>query len=465
MAEPARALGEQAAGDSAAAERLPLAVIVTYGMPTLGAGFMGLLVAIYLFKFATDVLLIAPAAIGAILFASRFWDALADPIAGYLSDRSRARIGRRRAWMLASALPLALFFTLTWSPPPALEGLWLGVWMAVAVFGFFTSETILLIPHAALGAELSPSYHERTRIFGIRSMVAVAGSLLALVGLQLLTTSESPRAAGFGVALAISIFTAASIVWAVARLRERPDLQGRGPGNALSAYADVARNPHARLLLVVFLIESLGAATLGVLTPYMTDYVVGRPELTAPIVLAYFLPVVVFTPLWIRLSRRFGKKRLWVFSMAITTLAFSGLFFVGPGMPGVVLLVACGVLGGIGGSCGQVVGPSIQADVIDWDEHRTGQRKEGVYFAAWNFVRKAAFGIVAMLLGTTLSWIGFAPNQPQSDETLLALRVLFGLFPGASYLVGTLLFLRFGFNEREHAELRADLEQRRATPV
>ncbi len=446
-------------------ERLPLATIVAYALPTLGTGFMGLLVAVYLLKFSTDVLLIAPAAIGAILFLSRFWDAIADPIAGYLSDRSTARLGRRRAWMLVSAVPVGLFFVLVWSPPPGLGGTALAAWMAVAVFGFFSAETVLLIPHTALGAELSSAYHERTRIFGVRSMVAVAGSLLALVGLYVLTTSKAPRAAAVAIAVPIAVFTAASIVFAVARLREREELRGRGPADPLAAFADVARNPHARLLLVVFGIESLGSATIGVLVPYVADYVVGRPELTAPILLSYFVPVVLFTPLWIRLSRRYGKKRLWVLSMALTAVAFGGMFFVRPGVPGVIVMTLFGVLGGIGGSCGQVVGPSIQADVIDWDEHRTGQRKEGVYFAAWNFVRKAAFGIVAMLAGTTLTLIGFVPNQPQSEETLFALRTLFGIFPGASFVIGTLLFLRFGLNEREHTEIRAALDRRAASII
>jgi GPH family glycoside/pentoside/hexuronide:cation symporter len=451
--------------DAPAGERLPLGMIVAYALPTLGTGFMGLLLAVYLLKFSTDVLLIAPAAIGGILFLSRLWDAVSDPIAGYLSDRSTARLGRRRAWMLVAAVPVGLFFVLLWSPPAGLHGAALVGWMALAVFGFFTAETILLIPHTALGAELSSAYHERTRIFGVRSMVGVAGSLLALVGLYLLTTAREPRATAVAIAAPIALFTAAATLFAVVRLRERAELRGRGPADPLAAFADVARNPHARLLLVVFGIESLGSATIGVLVPYVADYVVGRPDLTAPIILSYFVPVVLFTPLWIRLSRAFGKKRLWVFSMALTAIAFGGLFFVRPGAPGVVALTLFGVIGGIGGSCGQVVGPSIQADVIDWDEHATGQRKEGVYFAAWNFVRKAAFGVVAMLTGTTLTLIGFVPNQPQSEETLFALRALFGIFPGASFVIGTLLFLRFGLNEREHSEIRAALDGRAASII
>jgi GPH family glycoside/pentoside/hexuronide:cation symporter len=115
----------------------------------------------------------------------------------------------------------------------------------------------------------------------------------------------------------------------------------------------------------------------------------------------------------------------------------------------------------VGGGCGAVVGPSIQADLIDWDELRTGERKEGAYFALWSFVRKGAFGITAGAAGLALGWTGFVPNAEQPPETLLALRALFGLFPGACFLLGTVLFLRFRFTQDEHAAVQAALAARR----
>ena len=102
-------------------ERLPLSVILTYCLPTVGCGFMFLLVGLYLMKFATDVLLIAPAAMGTIFGLSRIWDAISDPIAGYLSDRTSHRSGRRRPWIFVSMLPIGLAYWMLWSPPEALS--------------------------------------------------------------------------------------------------------------------------------------------------------------------------------------------------------------------------------------------------------------------------------------------------------------------------------------------------------
>jgi Na+/melibiose symporter-like transporter len=146
--------------------------------------------------------------------------------------------------------------------------------------------------------------------------------------------------------------------------------------------------------------------------------------------------------------------------MSMMTLAFGGLFLVDQG--DWLLITSLGLVAGIGGGCGQVVGPSIQADVIDYDEYRTGERKEGAYFAVWNFMRKSAYGIAAMLSGLMLSVVGFEPNAVQSEQTRLGMRLLFSVVPGCCYLIGTLAFLRFRLGEEEHTAIRRALDERNA---
>jgi GPH family glycoside/pentoside/hexuronide:cation symporter len=271
-------------------------------------------------------------------------------------------------------------------------------------------------------------------------------------------SADDPRRAAFAISLAIGVALGATTLLAVARLRERAEHQGRGASNPWKAFADVWRNPHARLLLFVFGIENFGTAVLAVLIAYVMQYVYDLEQYTITFMLLYFVPAILFVPMWIRLSRRFGKRNLWIFSMAMLTLAFAGLAFVRAG--DVTLVCALGVIAGVGGGCGQVVGPSIQADVVDWDERTTGERKEGIYFAAWAFVRKSAFGIATMLTGLMLSAIGFEPNVEQSDTTKLGLRTLFGILPGVCYGVGTLCFLRFRLDEAAHLAIRRELDAR-----
>ena len=438
--------------------RLPLGVILNYSAPTLGIGFMFFLVGLYMMPFATDVLLIAPGAMGTIFFASRVWDAVSDPMAGYLSDRTDTRIGRRRPWMAASVIPIGAVFVMMWSPPGSLTGAGLVAWMAVGVLGFYTAMTVFIVPHTALGAELTDAYHDRTRVFATRHVVWTLGSLSAVGGMQLLINAEQPRDLATVLSWSVALVTGALILWTVRSLRERSEFRGRGGQNPLASFRDVWRNPHARLLLIVFLIENLGAATIGLLTFYVAKYVVMRPDLTGIFILLYMVASIGFVPIWLPLSRRFGKKQLWIFSMLLTGVAFGGMFFLRENS--IFLISILAFLAGIAASCGAMVGPSIQADVIDYDEYMTGERKEGAYFAAWNFVFKSATGVTIMLSGWVLQVVGFIPNQEQTEAVKLAILSLYSIFPLVCYAIGTALFVTFKLDEAEHSRIRRILDER-----
>ncbi len=454
--KPSPALPSSAAG----AERLSRRVLWLYSLPRIGIGIMGILFATYLMKFATDVLLIAPAAMGTLIAASRLWDAVSDPMVGYLSDRTRSPMGRRRSWMFGAAVPMGLGLVLIWSPPAGLGAVGLVVWMGLALLVYETASTAFFIPHGALGVELTPSYHERTRLFGWGHMIGALGMVLGLASLQLMNTAEDKRSFAFGLSIVAGTVVAAIILWSTRRLPERADYQGRGGRGGLTPFADVFRNRHARLLLIVFGIETFGAASIGMLVPYLVEYVIPMRELMVPLLAAYIVPQFALTPLWIALARRFGKKRLWIFSMLLSATAFAGFFPIRETGPLIwILAFALGVAGG----CGAVVAPSVKADVIDYDEFQSGERKEGAYLAIWNLVRKSSASLTAFVTGWALQISGFEPGVEQNEDAKLAIRALFSLLPASCYLVGTLLFARFAFNEREHAEVRAELEARRAS--
>lgn len=434
--------------------------IFDYVAPTFGLGFMFLLIAIQLMKFGTDVLGIPAVLMGGILFFGRsIWDATVDPIVGYLSDRTNTRLGRRRPWLLASIIPLAVTFVMLWTPPHDLGATYTTVWMAVIVVAFYTSSSLLVIPHTALGAELTDSYHDRTRIFGGRNVVTTLGSFAAVVGLAALQKSNDVHRTILWLALAAALATALATLWTVVRLRERPEFQGRGAEHPYRAFRDVIRNPHARLLLFVFGIESLGAATIAVLTPYVAEYVVKRPAAGPPAIALYMVANVLFVPVWLPLSRRYGKKALWLGSMLLTAGSFGAMMFLYEGS--IALLSVLAFAAGTAASCGNMVAPSIQADVIDWDEHATRERKEGSYFAAWNFVFKVANGLTLQLTGIVLSFSGYVPNVDQTAGVKFTILALYGLFPMACYTIGALLFTRFRLDEAGYAEIRAELDARR----
>jgi GPH family glycoside/pentoside/hexuronide:cation symporter len=421
-------------------------------------------------KFSTDVLLIAPAVMGLIFSASRIWDAVSDPLVGYLSDRTRSRWGRRRVWLIASIVPIGAAFVMVFAPPRGLSDGALVAWMAVAIIGFYSAMTVFFVPHLSLGAELSKSYHERSRLFGLRHAFYTFGSILSLVTFYVLIRAEQQGAdvvrdlaqwLAVGTALVMGLL----IAFAGSQLRERAEYQGRVNENPFHAFRDVWRNPHARLLIIVTFIENIGSAAIGVLTLYVAQYVVGAPALAPLFILCYMVPSTLSVPMWIPLSRRFGKVRLWMFSMVLTGVSF-GSMFVLPFIDGLlaksIYISVAAVFAGLAAGCGGTLSPSVQGDVIDYDELMTGERKEGSYFAAWNFVYKSGIGVMLLLTGFVLQFSGFVPNQPQTLTVQLAMVTLYGLFPLVCYLIGAALFSRFKLDEAAHAGIRGELDRRAA---
>ena len=448
--------------------KVPLGTTIAYGMPGLGAGYMYLLMSLYVMKFSTDVLLIAPAVMGVIFSISRIWDAVSDPIAGYLSDRTTFKFGRRRTWMLISFIPISFGFLAVFSPPESMQGQSLDLWMMIAILSFYSAITLLNVPHMALGAELSEDYHERTRLFGVRHIGFTLGSILALVSMSLLISEENnPDGDVRQLASSLAFYAIGAmslmIFLAVSKLKENPEFQNRVNKNPFKAFRDVWINPHAKILIIVLFIENLGGAVIGVLTLYVTQYIVEAPAWAPLIIFAYMLPSALSVPLWIPLSRRFGKIRLWVFSLAFTGISFGGIFII-PFLDSVtdrlIVMFIGAALGGMAAGCGGAIGPSVKGDVIDYDEYLTGERKEGSYFAALNFVFKSATGIMLLVTGFVLQFSGFIPNQPQTMEVKIALISLYGLVPLVFYSLGAyLLYKKFKFGEKEHAAIKQQIQE------
>jgi GPH family glycoside/pentoside/hexuronide:cation symporter len=451
------------------ADHIPWSTVFAYGAPGVGAGYMFLLLSLYVMKFSTDVLLIAPAVMGIIFSISRVWDAVADPIVGYLSDRTKHRLGRRRIWMLASIIPTCATFIMLFSPPASLGTFGLTMWMGIGVIGFYSAITLFAVPHLSLGAELTTNYHERSRLFGLRHAAFTLGSILALASMQIFINAEAKgpeatRAAAAWISWLASGLMLGMVLFAVVRLRERAEFQGRAIGLPYKAFADVWRNPHARLLIVVTFIENVGSAAIGALTLYVAQYVVGRLELAPAIILAYMIPSTISVPMWIPLSRRFGKIRLWIFSMVLTGVSFGVMFslpFIDAEVNRIWVIVIAAIFAGLAAGCGGTVAPSIQGDVIDYDEYLTGERKEGSYFSAWSFVQKSATGVMLLLTGFVLQASGFVPNAPQSMTTQVAMVSLYGMFPLVCYAIGSVMMLRFKLDESEHGRIREELRRRR----
>lgn len=439
-------------------ERAGLAATLAYAVPAVGWASGLLMVQFFFMKFGTDVLMLSPVAVGLIFFFGRVWDALSDPIVGMLSDRTRTRLGRRRPWMFGALPVLCLSIAAVFGPPELSPSMML-VWTTVTLFIYYTAHTAYQVPHQSLGSELSKDHLERNRIFGLLSIAITIGMMSAFAGMQFVTNHAEPRQAAARLGLGLAVFMFIVLLIPPLLLRERLEYQGRGSVRVLGALKDVLANPNARALLLAQFVQMLAAATLGVLAPYYYQYVLGRPDLIGVMPAIFVISSIVAIPVWIRLTARFGKAPIWRVALTGAALAFGGVGLVQPG--DVVLVGALMVVSGIFIGCGTMVGPSLLADVIDSDEYETGERKEGVYSAAWGFVMKTSNATVVLLTGAALQFSDFTPNEEQSESVLWLLRGIVGGLPLVAMTGGAWVLRRFTLDAEAHARIRQAIDERR----
>lgn len=439
-------------------DRLPTRALAGYGIAAAPVIYSYLLILIMYMKYAATELGASTAVVGTIFLVAKLWDAVTDPMVGNLSDRTTHASGRRRPWLLASAPLIALFSIMAWSPPTGLEGTGLILWIGISVIGFYTAYTIFDVPHMALGAELSLDASERNRVFGVRQSLKVVGMLAAAVlGSYFVGLGVQPTRTMAWVVGGLTL----GLIWSGVALLppERAHFKGRGGENPFRAIQDVIRNKHARLLLFVIFIDGIGVGGIGVLTPFVLDYVVGRPDLVPILLGGNMLATLATVPVWIRLARRFEKRHLMLAAMIGSGIGYGGIVFVGPGAWHVVAISA--VIAGASSSCANILGYTLKSEIIDCDEHRTGERKEGAYFAGWSFVSKLAAGIMIGIVGWALEIAGFdASVQQQSERVETTMIVLMGVFPFICYAIGAIAFTRFSLTETEHSRIRAELDAR-----
>jgi len=442
--------------------KLSRTVLATYSVPMIGVNFALVLVMVYFPKYSIDVLLIPPATVGLLFGLARIWDAVSDPFAGYLSDRTSTRFGRRRPWIGASLVPLSLFTWMCWSPPASLEGTALVAWMAVSILGFNTAVTVFLVPHQALGAELTSDARERTGVFGIRQWAGIVGAALAMVGgVTAINSAEDQRAAATGVALVTIAILVVTVTLAAVRLREPEAHRGRGGGSPFASFGDVFRNPHARVLLAMIFVEHMGSGAVMVAMPFFVEYVIGDPTGTAlGIVFGFYTGTqLLVIPLWVRLARSIGSKRTWLVGICVQATGYLTIFsLVGEGD----LWLMCGLtcFSAAGNASGTVMGSSMLADVVDSDDLETGERKEGAYYSGYTLLLKGSSGVMAMAAGGVLTATGFVPNGVQAADTQFAIRALITLVPAGCVMTGALVLTRYRLTEVEHAEIQEQLARR-----
>lgn len=427
---------------------VPARVLLAYGLPGLPLAVLGLPLFVYLPTFYAETIGLDLAMVGLVLLLARLWDGVTDPLIGVLSDRTTARLGRRRPWILASLPLLCLSVHQLFSPPEDVGVSHLMVWSMLLYLGW----TMFQLPHASWGAELSSDYHERSRVTGVRETLVVIGTLLAAAA-PVLLGQDTTGSSGLGPVLnvlALGLVIALPMTAGLAcvgvpdpRMHRRPSPPWRS--RLSQAHEALAGNRAFRRLILAYLLNGIANGLPATLFLLYVGHVLVLPGEAGGLLLVYFLCAIAGVPFWVWVSGRVSKHRAWIIAMSLTCLVFAGAPLLGAGdYP--PFLVIC-VLSGFCLGADLALPPSMQADVVDLDPAETGRRRTGLYFALWGMATKLALALAVGISFPLLDLVGFdaADGAVNDEDGLLALALLYGALPILFKVAAMALMARFSF--------------------
>lgn len=438
-------------------QAVPTTKRLAYAAPAFALAVVGIPIYVYIPKFYTDVVGVHIAILGYLILGVRLFDAVTDPLIGFISDRTETPFGRRRPYLVGGSVMLALSILLLFNPPeqsPTFETVWFGV----CVFCVFLFWTVVEVPYESLGPEITFDYNERTALFGWRDGALIAGTLVAAsspaLASQILALSPTPadeRSKFFWISAVYAPFIVLFCFWCVSAIRERPRHTDPIRPSLHSSLKLVLRNRPFMILLISYTVAAFGSNLPATLILFYVEYVLDS-NMADFFLALYFVTGIVFLPAWVFLAKKTGKKYAWILSMAINTGAFIGVFFLASGDAWIYGILV--FFSGIGFGATVAIPSAMQADVIDYDELITGQRREGQYIGLWSITKKlaAALGVGAGL--SLLGAAGYEPNTAQSEQVLLMLRILYALIPSVCNVVALIIALTYPISSRIHEDIR-----------
>ena len=417
-------------------------------------------------------------------------DAITDPMVGSLSDNLRTKLGRRHPLMYASALPVSLFLYLVFAPPETLVGSGgyaLFLWLLVCAALTRISITFFVVPWTAMMAELSEDYVERTSIVTYRYVMGIVGSLLVTVGTYTFifpsTEAYDPGHLNpdsyplFALCIAVPVFVSILITTHFTQ-KEVPYLiqpQAKSSFSTVRFLKElvlVLRNDQFLILFSAALTGSVITGSILALDIYLNTFFWElRPEDLRWLQLAVLgaLLGIMCVPM---IQRRYDKKTILIFGFGfviVTDIGLINLRFLDV-LPEngttalVVILAASAAIRSFATTVYGVVAASVFADILDYQELRTGKRQEGMFFAAHGFSQKVVSGFGIVVAGLVIDFIelptGAVPGE-LPDDLILNMGVIAGIVLPLFYLIPFGLMTQYRLKRPEVERIQKELGKRR----
>lgn len=428
-----------------------------YGVGDLGNALVNSAIQFFLMKFYTDAALILPSLAGNALLIGKIWDAINDPLFGWLTDKTKSRFGKRRVFMIFGAIPLAIAIALVWFIPP-MDRIWTFVWIALTFMFFDTVWTLTNVPYYALTSELTDDYDERSSLTTYRMVMAVPAYLVgaaltpAIVGLFALQRT------GYAfIGITYGVFCAVALLISAAGIRERKGLVVAKPETSpLKSFTTAFKNKPFVWLCGAYFVINLSFAFIKILMAYYIEYQLLMKAQTSIVMGLMLVCVTISLPFWQWVSSKIDKGPAYGLGMLFGGAGVVLTFFLPHQSTALIYLIA--VLAGFGFSAQWIFPWAMVADVADYDRLETGQQRSGVYYGLWGLATKISEALALAAVGWILTGFGYVPNVAQTPHALLGIRLFFGLIPAGIIFVSLPLLFKYPITRKSHALVKAKLE-------
>ena len=442
-----------------------------YGVGELSVTVPMTLLVFFLLFFLTNVAGLNPTLAGGVLLIGKLWDALNDPLVGWLSDRTNSPWGRRYPWMMLGVIPLALLFGLQWFVPPVGHQWGLFIYYTLVIFALYTAFTAVALPFTALAPELTQDYNERTSLISFKSAFSIGGSLFSLILAQVIFSLVDDSARKFlllGISASLFIILPVYLcVWGTRRSYRQ--IQAPPPSDSALSLGQQIRlvlsNRPFLILIGIYLCSWLAVQVTAAVVPYFVINWMGLPERHATqMALAAQGTALLMMFVWSHVAQRWGKKFPYFLGVPIWLIAQLGLFLLQPHQVGLMYVYA--VMLGIGIACAYLVPAAMLPDLIELDQLHTQQRREGIFYGFLIQMQKLAIALALFLVGKILDWSGFLVTTPeaalpvQPDSALWAIRFLIGPLPTVALIVGLICTYFYPLTREKHQEILLKLRER-----
>lgn len=435
-------------------DRVTRRIKLGFGIGDLGGNLFFTIIGFYLLYFLTDVVHLSAALAGTVLMIGKIWDAVTDPVTGYVSDRTRSRWGRRRPYMFVGTISSFFLMGLMFTPVENPNQMMLFFYLTGLYCLLNTAYTLVNIPYAALLPELTDDYHQRTVLTGYRMSFAVlgtflgAGAVMPIVGL--FSSPETGwRTMGYimGAIMTASMLTT---IWAVREPVHPEPEQGSG---FLSTYKEAFGSRVFLTALIPWTFFITGTTMVqGALVYYFT-YIFGSAGAFQTALLLLLSCSLLFIPVWVHIAGRIGKKRCYMIGMGIMSAAVILFSLLGEfiGQQAAVLIMA---FAGIGLSTHYVMPHSILPDVVEYNSIRHGGiRREGVFSSIWTFSSKIGQAGALALNGWVLALVAYTPGVEQSQSALTGIKIITGVIPVVWYTAGIIILNRYPIDKEFYTRM------------